>query len=120
LAYADRDRFVADSDFVALPPGLLAPGYLAARAALIGERSIGTAPAGRPTAMGAPARSSEGGALLPPGGARASRAETAPFTYPEGGTSHVSVVDGEGNAVALTTSIEFAFGSQQMVGGFLL
>ncbi len=92
LAYADRDRFVADSDFVALPRGLLAGDYLAARAALVGDRSIGTAPAGRPEVM----------------------------AYPEGGTSHVSVVDGDGNAVALTTSIEFAFGSQQMVGGFLL
>jgi gamma-glutamyltranspeptidase/glutathione hydrolase len=92
LAYADRDRHVADSDFVALPRGLLSRDYLAARAALIGDRSIGIAPSGRPAAA----------------------------TYPEGGTSHVSVVDGDGNAVALTTSIEFAFGSQQMVGGFLL
>ena len=100
LAYADRDRFVADSDYVTLPRGLLAPGYLAARAALIGERSIGTAPAGSPAAISGSARPA--------------------ITYPEGGTSHVSVVDGEGNAVAMTTSIEFAFGSQQMVGGFLL
>ena len=38
----------------------------------------------------------------------------------EGGTSHISVVDGYGNAAAMTTSIEDAFGSRQMVGGFLL
>jgi gamma-glutamyltranspeptidase/glutathione hydrolase len=92
LAYADRDRYLADSDFVSLPAGLLEPAYLASRAGLIGERSMGTADQGTP----------------------------APGGYPEGGTSHVSVVDSEGNAASLTTSIESAFGSRQMVGGFLL
>jgi gamma-glutamyltranspeptidase/glutathione hydrolase len=93
LAYADRDYYLGDSDYVEVPAGaLLEQGYLAARAALVGERSMGAADRGRPLAEG----------------------------YPERGTSHVSVVDSEGNAAALTTSIESAFGSRQMVGGFLL
>nr|MBA3478822.1 gamma-glutamyltransferase family protein [Lautropia sp.] len=92
LAYADRDRHVADSDFVVLPLGLVDGSYLRRRAALVGERSMGTATPGNPAAAG----------------------------YPESGTSHVSVVDADGNAAALTTSIENAFGSRQMVGGFLL
>ncbi len=48
LAFADRNRFLADSDFVAPPPGLLDERYLAERAMLIGERSMGTAEPGRP------------------------------------------------------------------------
>ncbi|MEO6269587.1 MAG: gamma-glutamyltransferase family protein [Lautropia sp.] len=91
LAFADRNRYLADSDFVAPPPGLLDERYLAERAKLIGERSMGTAQ------PGGPARG-----------------------YPEGGTSQVSIVDRDGNAVAMTTSVENAFGSRQMVGGFLL
>ncbi|MGE0803833.1 MAG: gamma-glutamyltransferase family protein [Lautropia sp.] len=92
LAYADRARYVADSDFVPLPPGLLAPGYLQSRARQIGDRSMGVADAGAPRA----------------------------FEYPERGTSHVSVVDADGNAASLTTTIEGQFGSKQMVAGFLL
>jgi len=92
LAYADRARFGADSDFVEVPSGLLERGYLRERAAQIGERSMRTADPGWPAADG----------------------------YPEGGTSHVSAVDAEGNAAALTTSVENAFGSRQMVEGFML
>lgn len=92
LAYADRARYVADPDFVPAPARLLAADYLAARAALIGERSLGTAPAADPRVI----------------------------EYPERGTSHLSIVDDDGNAVALTSSIESAFGSRLMVGGFLL
>jgi len=102
LAYADRDRWVADTDFVALPGGspqaLLASDYLAGRAALISpQRTMGTAEPGAfgPPALPAPAR-------------------------PEGGTSHISVVDSRGNAASFTSSIEAAFGSYQMVDGFLL
>lgn len=102
LAYADRDRYVADTDFVPLPGGspqaLLGGDYLAGRAALISpQRSIGTA---------------EPGDLGPP-------VEPSP-PPPEHGTSHISVIDKDGNAASFTTSIEAAFGSFHMVDGFLL
>lgn len=102
LAYADRDRYVADTDFVALPGGspetLLGSDYLAGRSALISpDRSMGTA---KPGEFGPPT------APVPP--------------VPEHGTSHVSVVDKQGNAASLTTTIESAFGSFHMVAGFLL
>ncbi len=102
LAYADRDRYVADTDFVALPGGtpetLLAADYLAGRAALISpDRTMGTA---KPGEFGPPA------------------APAAPI--PEHGTSHISVVDQQGNAASLTTTVESAFGSFHMVDGFLL
>ena len=103
LAYADRERYLADSDFVAVPlAGLTSPEYLAARAALVQHnRSLGRAQPGSPP--GAPL------------------AELADDASPElASTSHFSIVDAEGNAVAMTSSIEFAFGSQQMVRGFLL
>jgi gamma-glutamyltranspeptidase / glutathione hydrolase len=102
LAYADRDEYVADTDFVPLPGGtpdaLLAGGYLAGRAALISEQhTMGTA---KPGDFGAPPT-------------------PAPPT-PEHGTSQVSVVDSYGNAASLTTTVESAFGSFHMVDGFLL
>ena len=102
LAYADRDKYVADTDFVSLPGGtpdtLLNNAYLAGRAALISEqRTMGTA---------------EPGEFGPP---------TAPAPpIPEHGTSQVSVVDSYGNAAALTTTVESAFGSFHMVDGFIL
>jgi gamma-glutamyltranspeptidase/glutathione hydrolase len=102
LAYADRDRYVADADFVPLPGGspqtLLGSDYLAGRAALISaERTMGTA---EPGDLGTPTAGS------PP--------------KPEHGTSHISVVDMYGNAASFTSSIEAAFGSFHMVDGFLL
>jgi len=102
LAYADRDRYVADPDFVDVPvAGLLAPDYLAGRAALIvPDRSLGRAPAGRP--RGAPTAARDAAVL-----------ELA-------ATTHFSVVDAEGNAVASTSSIESAFGNRRFVRGFLL
>ena len=55
LAYADRGLYVADSDFVPVPiAGLVDPGYLASRAALISERSMGTAKPGTRTVSGWP------------------------------------------------------------------
>jgi gamma-glutamyltranspeptidase/glutathione hydrolase len=104
LAYADRARYVADPDFVALPgnsaQALLDKKYLAGRAALIGERSMGVAKAGTP--LPAPlAWGRDDSPELP-------------------STSHMSIVDARGNAVAMTTTIENAFGSRQMVDGFLL
>ena len=100
LAYADRLRYIADPGFVPQPvAGLLDPGYLKSRAALIGERAMGAARPGRPQ-----------GALA---------LSDAPDTE-LAGTSHVSIVDAEGNAVAMTTTIENQFGSRIMVRGFLL
>jgi gamma-glutamyltranspeptidase/glutathione hydrolase len=103
LAYADRERYLADADFVPVPlAGLIAPEYLAARAALVRrDRSLGHALAG-----------------TPPGAPLAGLADGASPELPS--TSHLSIVDAAGNAVAMTSSIEFAFGSQQMVRGFLL
>jgi gamma-glutamyltranspeptidase/glutathione hydrolase len=101
LAYADRAQYVADPDFVSVPVnGLLNPGYLADRAKLIGPTSMGKASPGKPpgTVVGwAPDRSPE----MP-------------------STSHISVVDGHGNALSMTTTIEAAWGAKLMVGGFLL
>ena len=103
LAYADRDRYVADPDFVPVPAnGMLDPAYLAARAA-----EIDPARAGGQREAGAP-----------PGSARAARRGGGGIEAPS--TTHLSVVDSGGNAAALTSSIEFAFGSALMTRGFLL
>lgn len=101
LAYADRDLFVADSDFVAVPvEALLDPAYLARRSALIDpEASMGIAEPGLPA------------------GDRAAFDDETNLGF---STSHISIVDMEGNAVSMTTSIERGFGSRLMAGGFLL
>jgi len=100
LAYADRARYVADPGFVPVPvEGMLAASYLAKRARLVGPESMGSAQAGLPE--GAPAA------------AKVPDAERH-------GTSHFSIVDADGDAVGMTSSIEFAFGSHIMVRGFLL
>jgi gamma-glutamyltranspeptidase/glutathione hydrolase len=101
LAFADRNLYVADPDFVPVDTkALLDPAYLRARAALIGERSMGRAQPGQP------------------GGVQAA---FAPDGSPNRiATSHVSVVDGEGRAVSMTTTIEDQFGARVMVRGFLL
>ena len=101
LAYADRGRYLADSDFVAVPvAGLLDRGYLARRGAMIDPaRSLGRAlpgtPAPAPAVVGAP--TTEGNQ-----------------------TTHLVVVDDAGNAVSMTSSVESAFGSRMMVRGFML
>ncbi|MGF6274124.1 gamma-glutamyltranspeptidase/glutathione hydrolase [Massilia sp. UYP11] len=104
LAYADRNRYAADTDFVPLPgrgiPSLIDKGYLKQRAALIGERSMGEARAG-----------------TPPGMEVAWGTDNAIETP---STSHLSVVDADGRGLAMTTTIEDAFGSRQMVDGFML
>ena len=105
LAFADRNRYLADADFVDVPiKGLTEPRYLRQRARLISlEQSMGKAEPGRP----------EGVSLelhRPPGD----------LTRELPGTSHIAVVDAAGNAVAMTTSIENAFGSRVFVRGFLL
>ncbi|MCP4041868.1 MAG: gamma-glutamyltransferase, partial [Gammaproteobacteria bacterium] len=100
-AYADRNTYIADPGFVDVPlAALLDTGYLKQRASLIlNHRDMGRAQPGH----------------LP----TESRYRTGKSPeYPS--TSHISIVDAEGNAVAMTTSIEMAFGSTLMVRGFLL
>jgi gamma-glutamyltranspeptidase/glutathione hydrolase len=111
LAFADRAQYVADPDFVQAPAGdwrsLLTPAYLRERSQLMGDQSM---------KVGAPGQ---------PGGVKSAWAPMP--TQTEYGTSHISVVDAQGRAVAMTTTIEAAFGSRRMVstdpsrpGGFLL
>jgi gamma-glutamyltranspeptidase/glutathione hydrolase len=116
LAFADRAQYVADPQFTAAPAGdwasLLDTRYLAQRAAVIsasGPRMPGAAP----------------GLPGPPGAQHSSYAPMAAQT--EHGTSHISVVDAWGNALAMTTTIEDGWGARLMVnrglgleGGFLL
>lgn len=101
LAYADRDAWYGDPAAMPLPPAsLLSRRYLAARAEQIAlDHSMRFAPPGRPDP--AVAATSAHSLELP-------------------ATTHVSVVDAEGNAVALTASIENAFGSRRMARGLLL
>jgi gamma-glutamyltranspeptidase/glutathione hydrolase len=105
LAYADRAQYVADPDFVAAPGddwhSLLNPDYVRQRARLIGPTAMPHVAPGVPVPM--------------------HRSHWAPMAdQPEYGTSHISIVDGKGNALAMTSSIEDAFGARQMVKGFLL
>ena len=102
LAYADRERYMADSDFFPVPfTGLLDKDYLKRRASIIRmDKSMGVPTAG-----------------VPPGIAQAMAADQS-ADLP--GTSHLSIVDAAGNVAAMTTTIESAFGSKQMVHGFLL
>lgn len=104
LAFADRNQYMADSDFVPVPTeGLLDRAYLAERARLI-RTSTSIIP---PVLPGTPPG-------LPEDRPAADTQDGRP------GTSHISIVDGDGNAISMTTTIEGAFGSQIMVGGFLL
>ena len=101
LAFADRNIYMADPDFVAVPSdGLVDPGYLKARALSIHPgRDMGDAEPGTPP-----------GAAVMPGMVPAQ----------EAGTSHLAIVDAEGNAVSMTTSVERSFGARIMSGGFVL
>ncbi|MDR6576420.1 gamma-glutamyltranspeptidase/glutathione hydrolase [Pseudomonas extremaustralis] len=101
LAFADRALYVADADFVPVPvAGLVAPSYLAQRAALIGERSLGIAKPGQPAGIQV--------AYAP---------DRSPLRI---STSQVVAVDDWGGAVSMTTTVEAAFGSHLMVQGFVL
>jgi gamma-glutamyltranspeptidase / glutathione hydrolase len=110
LAFADRAAYLADPEFVSAPGGswrsLLADDYLRQRARLIGARSMQQAQPGAPA-----------GAV----------ALGTPDEQPEHGTSHISIVDGDGRAIAMTTTIEAVWGSRiladggtGLAGGFLL
>jgi gamma-glutamyltranspeptidase/glutathione hydrolase len=102
LAFADRNKWVADDRFVDVPvKGLVDPAYLAARAKLVlPQKSMGKAEAGTPA------------------GAKVSWADDPVDEV--AGTSHIAIVDREGNAVSMTTTIEGFFGAKLMVRGFLL
>jgi gamma-glutamyltranspeptidase/glutathione hydrolase len=102
LAYADRAKYLADPAFVEVPvAGLTDPNYLAARAMLIDPaKDMGTASAGNPP---------EKHARFSP--------QISPVLH---GTSHMTIVDDSGEVIAMTTSVETAFGSQLMVRGFIL
>lgn len=101
LAYADRDAWYGDPATMVMPlPALIDRRYLARRAAQIRlDASLGQAAAGEPVPR---------------------RKAVAAIETEQPSTTHVSIVDAQGNAVALTASIEDAFGSRRMVGGFLL
>ncbi|MFU8811730.1 MAG: gamma-glutamyltransferase [Balneolaceae bacterium] len=111
LAFADRALYIGDPNFVEAPAGewqsLTDPDYLAQRAAQIGDRSMGRAQ------PGAPGEVQSNAAVMP--------------EQPEKGTSHISIIDRNGQAVSMTTTIESGFGSRIMSdggtglpGGFLL
>ncbi len=102
LAFADRERYVADSDFVPVPVrGLLDPGYLKARAqALAWDGPLGQAGPGSP-----------------PGASEANLAPNGDDTE-NVSTTHLVAVDAARNLVSLTASIEQAFGSGMMVPGW--
>ena len=102
LAFADRARYMADSDFVEVPvAGLLDKDYLQGRSQLIQpSRSIGKASAGNPPGV--------------------TIAHAAMQQVEPAGTSHFSIVDAQGNIVSMTTTIESGFGSMLMTQGFLL
>ena len=101
LAFADRNRYIADSNFVSVPTnGLVDKSYMAERSELINtDKDMGLAQAGVPQ-----------GALA--------QADDNAFELPS--TSHISIVDQDGNAISMTTSIEMGFGSAVMVEGFIL
>ncbi|MEQ8922542.1 MAG: gamma-glutamyltransferase [Roseovarius confluentis] len=103
LAFADRGRYMADTDFVPVPvKGLVAPAYLAERAALLaGDDALPEVAPGTPEFDHA---------LL--------RADDDSIEFPS--TSHISIVDADGNALSMTTTIENGFGSRLFVRGFLL
>ena len=105
LAFADRAQYLGDPDFVTAPGGnwmsLLEPTYLSDRAKLIaqqpGGQSMKTAKPGVPGAV---------------------KTSYAPMpNQPEYGTSHISIMDGFGNAIALTSTVEDAFGARQLTDG---
>ncbi len=102
LALADRDRYMADTDFVAAPlRGLLAANYLTSRAQLIDPEHAASA-----VRAGNPDWAEPNFAPEPP--------------QPEHGTSQIAIVDDAGNALTMTTTVQDPFGSRLLVHGFLL
>lgn len=103
LAFADRGRYMADSDYVPVPAeGLIDPAYLAERGELLsGDDSLPEVSAGSPGWSHALLWGRDSALELP-------------------STTHVSIVDSYGNALSMTTTIENGFGSRVMAAGFLL
>jgi gamma-glutamyltranspeptidase/glutathione hydrolase len=102
LAFADRDRYIGDPDFVTVPPSLLDTGYLQARRQLINPlAAMEKASPGTPPQIGG----------LAPG---------VDDTVEQDGTTHFSIVDRDGNIVSMTSTIEAGFGSRLWAAGFLL
>lgn len=102
LAYADRGLYMADTDFVDMPEGLLNSDYLATRAGLINaDKTMGKAEAGTPPWDEA-------------------RLYSPDLQTEKPGTSHFVIADSFGNRVSMTTTIESGFGSRVMTRGFLL
>ena len=100
LAYADRDKYLADEDFVHVPlAGLTDPAYLASRAALISPTSTIAAHPGAPAGA---------------------EVTCTPVPQPERGTSHFVAVDRWGDVASETSTIESSFGSGLMVNGYYL
>jgi gamma-glutamyltranspeptidase/glutathione hydrolase len=106
LAYADRDHYVGDGDFVDVPVAdLLDPDYLDVRATQLFDPGL-------PPTAGDPGAVLRGEPIIDRWG-RDNTEEVA-------GTTHLSVIDADGNAVSFTASVEFIFGSQRMAAGFVL
>ena len=100
LAFADRGKYIADPDFVTVPISkLIDKNYLMKRSKLIKEKDFGKAK---------------------PGIFSLEKSYNQAFSFEVPSTSHISIIDQNGNAVSMTTSIEMAFGSTLMVRGFLL
>ncbi len=102
LAYADREKFAADDRFADVPvAALIRADYINARSRLIRpDKSMGRASAGEPTPV--------------------KTATAADASDMSSGTSHFSIVDAKGNAVAMSSSVESSFGSRIFVDGFFL
>ncbi|WP_348981410.1 gamma-glutamyltransferase [Thalassotalea sp. Y01] len=99
LAFADRNHYIADPDFIDVPvEQLITDNYTARRGELIEQQDLGKVSHGRFDPM---VRAADNAIEMP-------------------STSHISIVDAKGNAISMTTSIEMAFGSALMVDGFLL
>lgn len=103
LAYADRNKYVADTDFIALPGGswesMVNKPYLRQRADLISTVGVLTTPVAAGNLGDVP---------------------LSPSMVEERGTTHLSLHDKYGNVVAMTTTIESGLGSYHMTNGFLL
>ncbi|MGF1694516.1 gamma-glutamyltransferase [Vibrio lamellibrachiae] len=102
LAFADRGRYIADTDFVPMPEGLLDPAYLKARAGLITK--------GKALTEVTPGN--------PPWQSKLALADDQSIELPS--TTHIVIADAEGNIISMTSTVENGFGSRVMSNGFIL